>query len=135
MAHQIQGSKGPGGSTALQLHCYLLRFGLSSARLRDAVAKLARLLANGIVEWENICAPIASCLIALDKCPGVHLIGVGEALRQILCKVMGLATRANLEDVCSVAQLCSGLCAGMEGAIHAVRELFDLHTRVIGECC
>ena len=27
-----------------------------------------------------------------------------------------------------MAQLCCGLCAGMEGAIHAMRELFDLHT-------
>ena len=59
VAHQIQGSAGPGGPTALQWHCYLLRFGLSSARLRDAVAKLARLLANGIVEWENIHALMA----------------------------------------------------------------------------
>ena len=33
-----------------------------------------------------------------------------------------------MEDVCGVAQLCSGLRAGMEGAIHAVRELFDLHS-------
>ena len=39
VAHQIQGSAGPGGSTALQWYCYLLRFGLSSACLRDAVAK------------------------------------------------------------------------------------------------
>ena len=87
VAHQIQGSAGPGGSIALQWHCYLLCFGLSSARLRDAVAKLARLLANGIVEWENICALMTSHLIALDKYPGVHPIGVVGALWRILCKV------------------------------------------------
>ena len=28
VARQIQGSAGPGGSTALQWHCYLLHFGL-----------------------------------------------------------------------------------------------------------
>ena len=67
-------------------------------------------------------------LIALDKCPGVRLNGIGEALRHILCKVVALATRVNLEEVCGVVQLCSGLRAGMEGAIHAVCKLFDLHS-------
>ena len=48
-------------------------------------------------------------LIALDMCPGVCLIGVGEALRHILCKVVALATRADLEDMCGVVWLCPGL--------------------------
>ena len=56
-------------------------------------------------------------LIALDKCPGFHLIGVGEALQHILCKIVALATWADLEDVCGVVRLCPGLRAGMEGAI------------------
>ena len=79
---------------------------------------------------------MASRLIALDKCPGVHPIGIGEALWWILCKFVALASRGNLEDVCGVAQLCSGSVVywlacwytHMEEAIHAVRELFDLHT-------
>ena len=108
VAHQIQGSSGPCGSTALQWHGYLLRHGVSSACLRDAVAMLAHCLANGIVDWESIRALMASRLIALDKCPGVRPIGVGEALRRILCKVIALATRTDLEDVCGIAQLCSG---------------------------
>ena len=128
VAHQIQGSSGPCGSTALQWHGYLLRHGVSSALLRDAVAMLARRLANGIVDWESICTLMVSRLIALDKCPGVCPIGIGEALRHILCKVIALATRTDLEDVCGVAQLCSGLRAGMEGTIHAVHELFDLNS-------
>jgi len=131
VAHQIQGSVSPGGSTSLQLHGYLLQYGISSAHLWDAVAMLARHLANGIFEWESICALMSSCLIALDRCPGVHPIGIGEALWQILCKVVVLATRSDLEEVCGVTQLCSGLQAGMEGAIHVVRELFDQHS---GDC-
>ena len=79
-------------------------------------------------DWESICALMASRLIALDKCPGVRPIGVGEALRRILCKVIAQATWSDLEDVCGVAQLCSVLRGGMEGAIHAVHELFDLHS-------
>ena len=53
-AHQIQESSGPCGSTALQWHGYLLHHGVSSTRLRDAVAMLARHLANGIVDWESM---------------------------------------------------------------------------------
>ena len=89
---------------------------------------LARRLANGIVDWESIRALMASRLITLDKCPGVRPIDVVEALRRILCKVIALATRTDLKDVCGVAQLCSGLRAGMEGAIHAAPKLFDLHS-------
>ena len=71
---------------------------------------------------------MASHLIALDKCPGVRFIGAGEALRQILCKVVALATRTDLEEVGGVAQLCCGWCVGMEGATHTVHEQLDLHT-------
>ena len=78
VAHQTQGSSGPCGSTALQWHGYLLHHGVSSAR---AVAMLACRLADGILDWESICALMASRLMALEKCPGVRLIGVGEALR------------------------------------------------------
>ena len=70
---------------------------------------------------------IVGWLIALDKCPGVHLIDVREALQHILCKVVALATWADLEDVCGVVWLCPGLQACMEEVIHAVCELFDLH--------
>ena len=65
---------------------------------------------------------MANWLIALDKCPDVHPIGIGEALRRFLGKV---ATCANLEEVCGTDQLRSGLWAGMKGVIHAVKELFE----------
>ena len=70
---------------------------------------------------------MANQLIALDKCPGVRPISIGEALRCFLGKIVALATRADFEEVCGTDQLCSGLRAGMEGAIHAVKELFDLN--------
>ena len=78
MARQIQGSAGPGVSTALQWHGYIppSLYGLSSVRLCDAVAKFACMLANRIVERESISALMASGFIAQDKCPGVCPIGI-----------------------------------------------------------
>ena len=79
------------------------RFGTYSACLRDAVA---RRLANTVVEREDI---RANRLIALDKCPGVRPIGIGEALQRVLGKVVALATRADFEEVCGTDQLVCGL--------------------------
>ena len=67
---------------------------------------------------------IGTVLIALDKCSGLHPISDGEVLLCILWRDVALATQTRN----GVAQLCSGLQAGMEGAIHAVCELFDLHS-------
>ena len=125
VARQIQGSAGPGGSTASHWQDFLLRYGAHSAKLRDAVAELARHLANSIVEWSDIRALMSSRLIALDKCPGVRPIAIGEIPRRILCKVIAMATRDDVTDLCGVDQLCSGLKCGIEGSVHAMRELYE----------
>ena len=49
---------------------------------------LACHLANSFVDWDNIRALVANHLIALDKCPGVCPIGIGEALLRILGKTL-----------------------------------------------
>eukprot|EP00731_Ephydatia_muelleri_P024359 Em0016g630a len=53
VARQIQGSAGPGGSTVSHWQGFLLCYGPHSAKLRDAVAELARHLANSIVECKE----------------------------------------------------------------------------------
>ena len=125
VAHSIQGAAGLGGSTAMQWHSYLLRYDTSSAHLRDAVVGLAHHLANMVVEWEDIRALMANQLIALDKCPGVRPIGIGEALRCVLILVRLLHWL--LVPILKKSVGRSGLRAGMEGAVHAVKELFDLN--------
>ena len=74
-----------------------------------------------------ICALMSSRLIALDKCPGVRPIAIREEPRRILCKVLAMATGSDFVDLCGVRQVCSGLKAGIEGSIHAIRELYEEH--------
>ena len=68
---RIQGGADPGGCDAAHWHDVLLRYGTRSGCLRDSVAAVACRLCNSITPWDDVQALVASCLIALDKCPGV----------------------------------------------------------------
>ena len=125
VARTLQGGGGPGGCDTSHWQDCLLRYGAHSERLRDAVASLARSLANTMLSWETLSALMAGHLIALDKYPGVRPIGVGETLRRILAKAVIMVTRSDTEDVCGVDQLSAVVKAGMEGAIHPMWEMFD----------
>ena len=104
-------------------HDSLLCYGAHSVWLR---ASLCRRLANSIVPWSDVRGLVASRLIALDKCPRVRPVGVGETLQRIVCKVVCSACRLDIWEVVDVSQLCAGTKARIEGAIHGMNELFDV---------
>ena len=79
VARWLRGGAGPGGSNSSAWQDWLLRYGGHSERLRDAVARLTRVVANSPMPWEVLRAPLSSRLIALDNCPGVRPIGIGNA--------------------------------------------------------
>ena len=128
VASVIQGSAGQGGCDANHWQDALLRYGAHSATLRESVASAARRLANSLVSWSEIRCLMASRLVALDKCPGVRPIGIGETLRRLIGKAVGMVTRYDVEEVCGIDQLCAGMRAGIEGAVHAINDLFDEHS-------
>ena len=64
-------------------------------------------------------------LLALDKCPGVRPIGVGEVVRQIVGKAILTVVKQDIETVAGNIQLCAGQKAGVEAAIHAMRFMFN----------
>ena len=66
----------------------LLKFGNHSADLRESYAALSRRLANNIVPWNDIRILKAKRLVALNKCPGVIPIGIGEVQDHFLGKIM-----------------------------------------------
>ena len=127
-----RGGAGPGGCDAGLWRDVLLRFGAYSSRLRDAVAALACRLLNSIVPWEDISALVVNHLIALDKCPGVHPIGIGETLRHVVGKAVCYATRVDVELACGSDQPCGSVRSGIEGAIHTMTSLFLQHGATSG---
>src|SRR5436190_11021138 len=100
VARKLHGGGGPGGSNSEQWSDFLLRYGKKSYSLRDAVAALANELCNNEVEWKRIHALMSCRLIALDKCPGVRPIGIGESLRRILSKCVLEITRNEVTEAC-----------------------------------
>ncbi len=124
-AQSLSGSAGPTGGDAEFWQGILLRFGAKSGRLRTAVANLVSAMANTILPWDNIKALRSCRLIALDKQPGVRPIGIGEVLSRLTGKCMASATRSDLESTCGTDQLCIGVKAGIEGAVHGMGDLFS----------
>ena len=70
---------------------------------------------------------MASRLIALNKCPGIRPIGIGETLHRDIGKAIHMATRLDAALVCGSGQICVGLQAGVEGTINAMNDFFATH--------
>lgn len=71
-------------------------------------------------------SPLLACrLIALDKCPGVRPIGIGEMARRIIAKAVLVIVRGDVQDAAGSLQLCAGQISGCEAAAHSVRECFQ----------
>jgi hypothetical protein len=67
-------------------------------------------------------------LCALDKCPGVRpVIGFGETWCPATAKILLLVAGAEAKEACGINHLHTGLEAGIEGSIHAIQALLDLH--------
>ena len=64
-------------------------------------------------------------MIAIDKCPGVRPVGIGETVRRIIGRAILSVLKENILEAAGPLQLCAGQEAGCEAAIHAIRQLFQ----------
>ena len=126
-ARKLSGSAGISGFDSYQLQTVLLRYGKHSENLRESFSRATKKQANSIVEWEDIRALKAKRLIALNKLPGVRPVGLGESADRCFRKIMTIITGDEAMEACGSDQLCSGLKAGNEGAIHGISECFEEH--------
>ena len=125
VASRMGGGAGPGGADAVHLQNWLLRFGAESERLRLEVAEWVEWLANSHPPWAAYRAMMACRLVALDKQPGTRPVGIGEVYRRLMAKILLLVVGHQATVACSNFNLCAGLPAGIEGAVHAVQEFWD----------
>ena len=121
VASRLSGAAGPGGTDAVALQNWLLRFGAESEQLRRELAAWAHWLSNEHPPWAAYRALMACRLIALDKQPGVRPVGIGEVYRRLLAKCVIAVIGQQATAACGNLNLCAGLPAGIEGAVHAVR--------------
>jgi hypothetical protein len=97
VSSRLSGAAGPGGTDAVELSNWLLRFG-----------------------WAAYRALMANRLVALDKQPGTCPVGIGEVYRRLWAKCLLKAIGSQATAACGNYNLCAGLQAGIEGAVHAV---------------
>ena len=100
-----------------------------SEELASSIATLAKILCVESVHSSHTSELLAGRLIPLDKKGGgIRPIGIGEVLRRIIAKSVSSVLRNDIQRAAGTLQTCSGIEAGIEGAIHAMRETFDLET-------
>ena len=124
VARKLSGRSGPGGTASESQQVCLLKFGENSTRLCTNVETFFSWLANGSLPCAAYRAFMSGCLIALDKQPGVCLVGVGKTWRHLFAKIVLKVTGPEAIMTCQDDQLCAGLKAGIYGAIHGVQALW-----------
>ena len=128
VARRLLGSAGPGGTDSAAVQHWLLRFGGASQQLRKAVAELTDWISNSSPPWAAYRALRAGRLVAIDKCPGVRPVGIGESWMRLISKCVLHVAGGEAKESCGIDQLCVGLESGIEGGIHAMRLLWEQHS-------
>ena len=85
-ALKTDGGAGPSGMDACLWKRMCLSFQSASSNLCSALALVARRIASSPVDPKPLMPLTSSRLIALDECPGVRPIGIGEVSRRIIGK-------------------------------------------------
>jgi hypothetical protein len=125
IASKLSGAAGPSGVDAVALRSWLLRFGAESDTLRAEIAAVATLLSNESPSWAQYRALMANRLVALDKQPGTRPVGIGEIVRRLIAKCVIARVGYRATAACGSLQLCAGLPAGIEGAVHALQSEWE----------
>ena len=125
VAHKLLGSSGPGGTELEALQGWILKFGEDSKILRTSVETFVDWLTNGSPPWTAYRVFMSGRLIALYKQPGVRLVGVGKTWRLLLSKIVLKVTGQEATMAYQYDQLCAGLKALIDGAVHVVQAIWD----------
>ena len=121
---KMDGAAGPSGLDAAAWKRMCTSFKTVSVDLCESLASTARRLCSEYVDPNGISALVACRLIALDKCPGVRPIGVGETARRVIGKAIATAIGNDIQEAAGPLQVCAGHLSGCEAAVHAMHQVF-----------
>ena len=86
----MDGAAGPSGMDTDGWKRSCTSFCSHSADLCEAIASLAKRICTTSLDPKGLEAFVACRLIALDKCPGVRWIGIGETLCRIVERAISI---------------------------------------------
>ena len=124
-ALRMEGAAGPSGIDALGWRRLCTFFRGASSDLCEALAQLGRRICTTYVDPSGLAAFTACRLMALNKCPGVRPIGIGEIVRRIIGKAILAVVGGDVQETTGALQLCAGQKSGCEAAVHAMKQIFD----------
>ena len=106
-------------------------FGNAATDLCQAIADFTKILCTEDIHQDCLTEFVASRLVPLDKgdtkdgMPGVRPVGIGEVLRRLTGKLLISVIREEVTTAAGPLQTCTGLNAGIEAAIHAMKHVFE----------
>ena len=131
----LSGSGGPSRIDASCLKRLLLTHGEPSKDLREQLARRANMIAKEQVEWARIEASQACRGIGLGKTVTIdgdsmtatktRPVDIPETISRLLTKCICDKVRSEYVDACGVKQLCTGVRAGLEASVHAMRVVYE----------
>ena len=132
VANKMKGSGGPTQVDADAWRDFTCAKALGKApeQLCVAIADAAKILCVEEIHPDCLEEYNAGRLVPLDKgaakdgTPGVRPIGIGEMLKRLIGKLLIHVVKKDITDAAGPLQTCSGLKAGIEAAIHAMRGKF-----------
>ena len=125
MALRTEGAAGPSGIDAQGWRRLCSSFQQASSELCEALACVCKRICSSYVDPCGLTAFAAFRLIALNKCPGVRPIGIGEVVCRILGKVICATIGNDIQEAAEALQACAGQQAGCEAAVHAMRMIYE----------
>ena len=116
-----QGGAGTSGLDSQGWRRLCTSFRKASSDLCNSVALLARHICTTTVDPAGL-APLTACrLVVLDKCPGVHPVGIGETIRRIIANAILCIIGPEIQEAAGSSQLCAGQESGCDAAVHAMQ--------------
>lgn len=115
----MTGGAGPSGLDGYEWRRLSISHKDPSRDLCTSLATVARRICSSYVDPTSTKPLLACCLIALDKHPGVHLIGICDTDCRMIAKAVLSIAAPDIQDASDCLQMCCGQISGIKAAVYA----------------